>query len=299
MNEATRSELIGFLAHADPVGLAWIGIAFAFVLVHFLSEPLRWRVLFPDTASMTTWISVFGLTALVSYIFPFKLGIPLRVYFLHQTMRLSLTKVAGAMGLDALVYYGGWLFAGVFGFVLLARTIAPPEFPVVAVVSVSLASLIIGIWIVPRALRAISRFELYNRINLMLAQFTLSRMVLIGVIIAIDIMCQLLRHAAIAQALDLPIDVAAIGALTAIAILVGLLSFTPMGLGGYDAVMVTGLLQFGAPLSTALILVLLNRLLTISAALLIGGIGGWALRLNPLNLSALRQMLAREKTPYV
>jgi uncharacterized membrane protein YbhN (UPF0104 family) len=295
MNTATRSEFIGFLAHAEPVGLVWIGVAFGFVLVHFLSEPLRWRVLFPATASVMNWISVFGVTALISYVFPFKLGIPLRVYFLSQKMHLSLTTVAGAMGLDALVYYGGWLLAGMFGFVLLARSIALPEFPVVVLVSIALASAIIGAWIVPRALRAIRRFEMRNRISLVLAQFTIGRIVLISVVISVDILCQLLRHAALAQALDVPIGIIAVSALAAFAILVGLLSFTPMGLGGYDAVMVTGLVQLGTPLSAALILVLLNRLLTIAAAMFIGGVGGWTLGFNPLNVSAFRRLLAREK----
>jgi uncharacterized membrane protein YbhN (UPF0104 family) len=68
-----------------------------------------------------------------------------------------------------------------------------------------------------------------------------------------------------------------------------------MGLGGYDAVMVTGLVQLGTPLSAALILVLLNRLLTIAAAMFIGGVGGWTLGFNPLNVSAFRRLLAREK----
>lgn len=297
MTAATQSDLLGFLAHLKPLGLAWLAVAFALVMVHYIAEPLRWRVLFPGTAPMTTWVSVFGLTALVSYVLPFKLGIPLRVYFLRLKMQLSLASVTGAMGLDALIYYGGWLLAGASGFVLLARRISLFDVPLAAVVAVSVLGVLAGAWVVPRMLRAIRRFDLHYRITAVLAQFTPARIALIGSIVMADILCQLLRHGALAQALDIPVGVIAIGALTAFAILAGLLIFTPMGLGGYDAIMLAGLVQFGAPFSSALILVLLNRLLTIAAAALIGGIGGWALGLNPLRPGASRALIECEKGP--
>ncbi|MCP5143830.1 MAG: flippase-like domain-containing protein [Gammaproteobacteria bacterium] len=282
------------LLQMSPAQYGWLALAFVCVILHYLAEPARWTTLFPAAARFRTWLSVFGFTALVSYVFPFKLGLPLRIYFLNRKLKLSLPDLTSAMTLDAMLYYGLWLLAGIAGFSLLTRRVDLPELPVAVLLPLALAGAAVAVLVLLRVRRRLTAGDWRGRIAGIIERFTPARMGIMAAIVTVDILSQLARHFAMLVALGYSLAVVDITALTAFAILAGLLSFTPMGLGGYDAVMVGGLTQLGVPVSIAVLVAVLNRVLTIAAAALIGSAGGHHLGMNPFRLASLRALLRGE-----
>ena len=74
---------------------------------HFAAEPARWRLLFWDSCSwqFPKWFHLHNVTALLSYLLPAKLGIPLRLGLIKQQTQLAMSTVLAGLGMDAVIYY--------------------------------------------------------------------------------------------------------------------------------------------------------------------------------------------------
>ena len=110
---------------------------------------------------------------------------------------------------------------------------------------------------------------------------------------ALVLAVQLLRHLALVRLFDSNLPMGDIFALAASAILAGLLSFTPMGLGGYDAVLIAGLTEYGMSLKTATLVAVSNRLFSLLIAVVLGAFGAFVLKIYPTDLRALRRMVKK------
>ena len=71
----------------------------------------------------------------------------------------------------------------------------------------------------------------------------------------------------------------------------------PMGLGGYDAMLVLLLMQFSVDAELAISVAIINRLASIVIGILTGTIGGMRLGLNPFNKKLWRRITANADSP--
>jgi uncharacterized membrane protein YbhN (UPF0104 family) len=289
----------GFLEAAPTItagNLLWLFAGLLFIGMHFAAEPLRWRLLFPGATTTHVWLSLFNFTAFVSYALPFKLGIPFRLLLLNRYASLTPSQIAIGMISDSLCYYSLWALCGSLGFIVTAQQLPRTEMSSLF----WLALVVLGcVGLTLLAQKVTARLPVSAWRKYAVAAFGIirwSKLPTLMSIVLLDILSHILRHIALVKLFNLDIGYFDIAALAVAAILAGLLSFTPMGLGGYDAVLVAGLIQYGAPVQTAVWLTLSNRVLTLLVAVVLGIRGAFVLRINPFDLSGLRSMVAARTT---
>ena len=273
---------------------------------HFAAEPARWRLLFRDNCgwSFAKWFHLHNVTALLSYLLPAKLGVPLRIGLLRQQTQLPMNTVLAGLGLDAVINYGTWALVAaalaVGSPALRERFTSKNSLLLLAVIPLAA---VIGLSIrrsgkkdqaadgdrsganlggLQGALRAVSQLPAH-------------RLALILSVVLADVLAEGLRQACLAAGLGISVPLSTMMMIGIIGFAAGLFSFMPMGLGAYDAVVI--LLLSGTGVQPAQLVGLLagNRLALIVFSGVLGSIGAVRLGFHPRQLRAFRDLVLRRK----
>lgn len=260
------------------------------VLLHFLSEPVRWRIVFGGDR-LRPYLHVYFLTALMSYLLPAKLGLPLRVLMLNRRLGVPLGAVSAGLVVDALVSYGSWLLAGgLAGIAVLGRMPAEWRYGFL----LGGGALVLGgglLMAVRRRWRRIGdgvRASWWN--GAIWARIGRRGAAALLLAVAIDIASHAGRHLALATLLGLDVPPGDLAVLAVFAVFAGIASFMPMGLGGYDVTLAAGLIGLGAPPDAAATMVLANRVGTLAVSAVLGM---WSAHALGFELRGLRDRVGR------
>ena len=271
---------------------------------HFAAEPLRWRVLFENSCTwpFSKWFHLHNVTALLSYLLPAKLGIPLRIALIKQQTQLSISIILKGLGIDAAIYYSVW---SVIAAVLVACS------PVLRTCLRSIDSrVLIGSILIlvvlalflriarrsvtdsarPKSMKSPARLLTALRA---LADVPQKRLFLILGVVLFDLLAEGLRQTCLAMALGISVPVLTMMQIGIVGFAAGLFSFLPMGLGAYDAVVI--LLLSGSDVAPGQFVGLLagNRLGLIAFSGFLGPVGAFQLGFRPAHLKDLRDLILR------
>lgn len=267
-------------------------LALIFVILHFLSEPLRWRAYTKGKSdnSFLILFKTFSFSAFASYILPFKLGVPIRLYLLNKAANLSLPFIMKYMVVDSGVYYLCWFLSA-----LIAISVGvditninysgtkPFLLIITALVSVFIAVSFIKLDTAGWHLNLFHKF-ITNIKKLITSLSSVNSSVITSctLICAIDIAGIIMRHYFIILIVGADISFTMVAAITCISFFIGLVSMMPMGLVGYDATIVILLQQATLPLEMAILVPVINRSLTIACAVTLGTWSAYSLGYKPL-----------------
>ncbi len=269
--------------------LFWGSLAYVFGVFHFLAEPYRWFIYTKNLSENTynSFFNIFSFTALASYMLPFKLGLPFRIYLLQKVKELNAGMVMALLVLDGLIYYAGWGIAALVGVVVGATTYLNVEqLSVVSGLAVASVGLLWFIfykyshYLPDNVLKKLAKVKTSLSVirELKKSQFMMSFLV-----VTADIGSQIFRHYAIFMMLGVSLSLIQIAMIVCISIFTGIISMMPMGLVGYDATLILLAQQAGVPLEQALLIPLVNRFISLSLSALLGIWGGMKLGYNPFN----------------
>ncbi len=273
-----------------------LGLLFAAVLLHFLSEPLRWRIYTrgPEHPPFSRLFHLFNLASLLSFLLPLKLGAPARLWLIYRLLELPAGRVSAWVLMDGLTYYACWGLLGLLAATRLAAgEVLPPSLR-----WLFLLLLVAGAGVLLLLRRggdggAGPLARLHAEAGLALRQVGPLTLMLATGVILIDVGSQVLRHLAILQLLQVELGLTTLAPVVAVSMAAGLLSPLPMGLGGYDAAVVLLLGILGVPLEQALWVPLVNRAANLAMAAVLGGLGGLRLGINPFHPRHLRRAIGR------
>lgn len=246
----------------------WLSAAALWVYAHFALEPARWsrNYLIGVNASPHSVRDVFYLTALASYLLPFKLGLPLRVVMLRRHVGLDTSAVLLRMALDAAITLAAWLaLAALAATQFVASSWAPAWLPHVALVALIVLSAGLA-W--PRLRRTLwQRWQ-----NARTQRLPRRALFEAGALALLDVATYGLRHVclvAFACGWD-ALPWAAVAAAGVLATFAGIASGLPLGLVGYDASAAALLLLMGASPAQASVVIVINRALNLGMAFALG-----------------------------
>ena len=275
MDELTQTfELL-----SGEVSLALV--ALGATLLHFLVEPIRWWLVLTrrESVSFATTFHVFSTTALLSYTLPFKMGLPVRHMLLKRTLRQSHFLIGSALFLDALLVYLTWALAA--GITLLTVAASRPDEISVSPVGFIVLAVAAGIVIL-----GILKFRRTNPVQRAKVALTDLRDLLtfrtaavaLGTIV-FDLFVQGIKHWAIFSLFGLEIGLGDAFGIAIVSITVGMLSFMPLGLGVYDAVLVA-LIAASTGSGTIWLVPIVSRVLSVVVAATLGSLGAAKLGIN-------------------
>ncbi|MBW2119930.1 MAG: flippase-like domain-containing protein [Deltaproteobacteria bacterium] len=261
--------------------LSYLGLAFLLTLFHFFMEPARWYFYLenlsrPDRTPYKKLLCIFSVTALVTYIFPAKLGLPVRLYLLTSQIKIKLLNVTTIMALDGLLNYSLWgvpalIFLPIYGIVF-------PQYFLLFLLIIPILCLLA--YLLRHRLR-----DLFKTLHGNLRLLTLKATFVATLFLLFDITGYICRHALILAALNAQVPLFQLAIITMISIFAGFMSMIPMGMGAYDGTIILLLTQSGVPYETALLVPLVNRTGNILASIVVGspssyalGVSFWTLR---------------------
>jgi len=255
--------------------------AFILTLFHFMLEPLRWRIYLHGNRNAGAvqygkLLSLFSVTALVTYVFPAKLGLPVRMYLLKTQMNLGLAFVATLMAMDGLLSYVIWGIPAVIYFLSDGRAVFHKGL-VVYLVAAACLGILLFIW----RRKAGKVFDLLRK---SVGSVGKTPLVLCAMIFVVDIVGFVLRHGLILYAAEAKINLIKLGFITTVSIFAGFLSMIPMGMGAYDASLIFLLSQSGIPHEVSLMVPVVNRAGNILASLVLGIPSSYAMGISFLSL---------------
>lgn len=255
--------------------------AFVLTLFHFMLEPLRWRIYLHrnrDAGGVHygKLLSLFSVTALVTYVFPAKLGLPVRMYLLKTQMNLSLAWVAAFMAVDGLLSYVIWGIPAVIYFLSDGRDLFHKGM-VVYLVAAACLGILLTIW------RRKAR-KVIDLLSKNVGSIGKTSLGLCTMIFVVDIVGYVLRHGLILYAAEAKINLIKLGFITTVSIFAGFLSMIPMGMGAYDASLIFLLSQSGIPHEVSLMVPVVNRAGNILASLVLGIPSSYAMGISFLSL---------------
>lgn len=251
--------------------LVLLSLCFGVTIAHFVVEPLRWnRCYLPESRSAQLRRNVrdaFFCTALATYLLPFKLGIPLRVFLLRQSGGLAVQILAVLMTLDGLVSLATWSIVTAATAWLAALHWTPPWYIwLIALIAVLICVLLVALRHAV-GVRWLSR----TRDALALLDRPWRRMGCAATILLADVASYGVRHALIVLLVTGDFKNLLIGGVAGIvATFAGIVSGLPMGLVGYDASLIAVLTLAGIRPEQALMVALINRGLNLASAALLG-----------------------------
>ena len=273
---------------------------------HFAAEPARWRLLFWDSCSwqFPKWFHLHNVTALLSYLLPAKLGIPLRLGLIKQQTQLAMSTVLAGLGMDAAIYYVTWAFVAAMlavGSPALRARFGSVN-PVVLLVVIFLVAAL-GLLLRRAGSRRDQADPGKPKSGLAGLQAALGavyglprrRLMLVLGLVLTDVLAEGVRQACLAAALGIPVPMSTMMLVGIVGFAAGLFSFMPMGLGAYDATVI--LLLSGSGVQPAQLVGLLagNRLALIAFSAVLGSVGAHQLGLRPSQLKAFRDLVLRRK----
>ncbi len=261
----------GFRYEALPVlvrlDIGWLALALGAILLHYLSEGARWWFYLRDRYAtrerlLLSLLTVFSLTAFVTYLLPVKLGVPLRIYLLTSQLRLPLASASTLLLFDGLLSYGLWAAVTLALYPWFPRPSLPGELPLYLAIGLVVA--LAAFAIARRSIAAARRWREQLA--------TLTPVALTGAVtvLALDIVGYIVRHGAILAALGTELAPVPLAFATVASITAGFLSMLPMGLGAYDVTLIFLLTLFGVPAEIAVLVPLINRAGNILVSVLLG-----------------------------
>ena len=282
----------------SPAGAAWIVPLVALVVAHFISEPLRWQIYLRGSTpgGVMRLVHIFSLTAFIGYTMPLKMGLPVRVLLLRSRAEISLGRISSLLILDGLLYYVMWALAACGTLLAFAgRLELSAEMTLgLAAAALALVGLLGGwlAWLRPRERAAGEERsgtsvldglrQRVARLRVAARETDASAVRAAAVIAALDIVSHVLRHGALLAVCGVSLEPGALALVACVSVFVGLVSLMPMGLGGYDVTLVLLLSQLGVMTEVAILVAVMNRVVTIAVGSALGVWGGFALGLHPL-----------------
>lgn len=274
-----RHNVLPVLAGLD---LRWLALALVLTLAHYLAEAGRWWFYLLNGASrsrlLRRLVTVFSLTAFVTYMLPLKLGVPLRVYLLCSQIHLSFQRASALLLIDGMLAYGIWAAS------TLALYLALPAVPGFDGTQIYVISVIVLVALVFLLLVRKSGAMRSWRAHF---QSMTPRMLAAGsAILVLDIVGYVLRHAAILWSLGADLPAGQVALATVASITVGFLSMLPMGIGAYDVTLIFLLSVFSVSPEIAFMVPLVNRAGNVLVSILLGLPASWATGVSLLALRA-------------
>ncbi|MDI3260690.1 MAG: hypothetical protein QJR02_13470 [Sinobacteraceae bacterium] len=240
--------------------LALLG-AGALTTAHFYAEPLRWAQAY--LARRYAWQRIRDLylaTALASYLLPFKMGIPLRVGLALQVTRLDPGSLVALMAADGFIMLSCWSGIALAVGGVQAHSLLPRVDPAWLILAVFILGLSLASFGYVRWRKRASDAPRFFGCGVGAVPIAIA----IGVV---DVLSYGPRHGLIALGMGLdPMRFWTWSALGIIATFSGILSGLPMGLLGYDGVLLASYTAAGAEPSKAVLVLLCNRLLSFAVA---------------------------------
>ncbi len=292
----------------ESIQLVYILPLLLATVAHFLAEPMRWFIYLRNSlhTDYRVLFDIFSLTALISFSLPLKMGLPARMYLLKSKAGLRIVHCSTLLMLDGLINYTCWGFMSIAGVYLIAKeNILQTNLITVYIVSLFVLAFLIFLWkqrfrLFPNAREGgVSRtiVKPYRGLTQALSTITYHSVALASCIMLLDIGSHIVRHWAIFELLGIDLDWEAIFIIATVSLFTGILSMMPMGLGGYDAMLVLLLMQFSVDAELAISVAIINRLASIVIGILTGTIGGMRLGLNPFNKKLWRRITANADSP--
>lgn len=294
------STIIHFLP--DKNYQFWLLIALVTAFIHFLAEPIRWKIYLPgNNFIFKRFLAIFSFTALSGYLLPFKLGIPFRIYLLRGKANIEISSILALLTIDGFIYYGCWSLATLLSIFLGPKfNFSKPQLPhnnYIEAAILVLAILLTGLFI-KKILRKTSNGlkTIQKSINTIktvpLKQYSFN-----CVLIAIDIGGHILKHYALFVLLSHPLSLGQTSVIVCVSFTTGLFSMMPMGLLGYDATMIFLSQQAGIPIEHALLIPIINRSTNLFFSTGLGIWGGFQLGFTPLKgIKHIRNRISSHKT---
>lgn len=248
-----------------------LGGCLLMTIVHFIMEPLRWNHCYRPTGSSARGRrgvrDALLCTALATYVLPFKLGIPLRIFLLRRNGELTLYFVGVVIALDGLISLFTWAIVAAFCAWAAALHWSPPWYLWMAIFAGMLVCIATVVAQRKIRLRMLQRL----RDALALLNHPWRRIVRSTVILLVDVLSYGLRHALLLLLVTGNVKGMLIGgAIGIIATFTGIVSGLPMGLVGYDVTLVALLTLVGIRPEQALLIAVINRALNLASAVLLG-----------------------------
>ncbi len=273
---------------------------FVLLLVHFIAEPLRWTVYMAtlrEAPRSVTLFHVFNLGSLLSLLMPLKLGFPARVFLLKKTLGLKLNTAIGTLVLDGLMYNGVWALFAVVSLLFGATRYKPADFAGGIWLALAFMLVLIAVWNIRRRKRATaSSPSIWSRLGAHIKRMPeivrdmgLRTVVLSLCMMCADVLINAVFHWTLLRVVGVELSPVVVLIATSIAMLAGIVSLLPSGLGGYDVTLIVLLTGFGVPAKIAVLVPILNRIGILLMAIVLGVTGGIALRLNPFSRGWLEQ----------
>ncbi len=292
----------------DRFDAAWLLPLAIIVLIHYFAEPARWRIYLGKKLPKGNYLClfhIFSVTAMVGYMLPAKLGLPLRIVLLRRQFDLALANTVALLAFDGTVYYAGWAAAALLGIPWLVGLGWTEQKAILSAGILLLFSIVIGVaiyrypQIVPIGLRLRMRALMERfRIGLDTISHATSWTAILAslAITGADIMSHVVRHGVLLAMFGHALAWPALFATSTASIFFGLISLMPMGLGGYDLAIVLLLTQQGIPATDAVAIALANRLANVAVGIFLGIVGGTNLGMNAFNRRALVKLTSQQAT---
>ena len=267
------------LSNSIHWNLVWIVPLLIFVLMHFFAEPVRWRFYLkpPRSHEFPELFYIFSFTAMVSYLLPLKLGLPVRVWLLMRGQRMKFSFAAGVMAVDGVVFALCWSGFALAGMLYLAIQIQ------LVFVAGGLLVLIALLYLIGPGRRFVQerlsrKWEAAMEFSHCLRFSTLS--IVVGIVL-LDIVSQMFRHVALVELVGLELPWISIFAVTGVAFCVGLLSTLPLGLGAYDVTLIGLIVGMGGSMEHGIAIVVINRLASLGISVTLGTPSAMKLGIRP------------------
>ena len=259
------------------------------VLLHFIMEPVRWNraYLGADQRTIAGKLrDIIFCTTLATYIFPFKIGLPLRVGLLTRIAAMNVRFIGTVLAVDGLVSLSVWALAVVL-FMWLGTFHWQPPWYVWVGAGVMLAVVVtLGVhrkWASGAGEGWRHAAELFHR--------PWRRLAWAGSILLFDVGLYWLRHALLVLLVTGEPKWAVVGGGAGlIATFAGIISGLPMGLLGYDATLLALLGAAGVPFGDIISIITLNRSLNIAMAIMLGIPAGIRLGIGTGLIGILRRL---------
>jgi len=232
------------------------------------------------------------------------MGLPTRIFLLHSKAGIGIVQSSALLMLDGIINYASWgLTAAASMYLLLNQHTIRTEFVVIAITCVLLILIFLALWKKRRLViaggtdkgNADSGVKNEAGLRHLLAGMDYRIILKSFFVMPMDIGSHVVHHWAIFAMLDVNLEWSAVFVITTISVFTGLISMMPMGLGGYDAMLVLLLTQFSVAPEIAISVAIINRLTSLFISIISGVYGGTQLQLNPFKLK-WREQIAEKLT---
>ncbi len=242
------------------------------ILLHYLISSFPTPIYVGDNRFMMSFL-IHRLSLVSGYLFPVKIGIPMKVYLFKRYLGISMSKTSAAVIFEATVSIGIIILGGI--------SLGSLKYLKFDVRILLVFCLVLGVisFVLLRYSHRFGRFFLYRRINQFVANVknsfiegsqNLQRVLLIIGITFIVILLMIFRIQFLLLAIDEPLPLFQLMRAILIAALITTLSMVPGGYAVREASLSFFLVQEGVTLEGAMIVVFVDRIFTTGCSFLLG-----------------------------